>query len=161
MAKGYTDLEHHGSGSNISRGDAERLFQILSSEGVFSEHLERSSLGYTHAYIQMGAKANDVLKGKKTIMMDMADPKGAATAKGKEKSHANSGDYDDEEDEEEGQPPASWNPLGRKVTQVQLATPSAPLAAEDLEQNCFSELSECRDEVSTFLLIDVCAFVSI
>jgi len=49
--KGHDRLKYAGAGKKMARGDVERLFQLLASEGALGERFERNALGYTNAYV--------------------------------------------------------------------------------------------------------------
>lgn len=82
--KDHQSLKHHGAGSKLAKGDAERLFQKLVTEGILGEKSVSNRMGFTNAYMTVNRRAADaVLQGKVKVEMSLSTVKGKATgAKG-------------------------------------------------------------------------------
>ncbi|GAA5930476.1 uncharacterized protein JCM15063_004817 [Sporobolomyces koalae] len=130
VSSGHDQLEHAGKGSNIDRGDCERLFQLLFSEQILGERYERNSLGFTNAYIVLGPRARTFLAGRIPLQMGFVgkDNKGKKAKPTKAAKPVNEsyehdeyeGEYVDElYDEETGiyeeDPDGDWDEWGRRV----------------------------------------------
>lgn len=97
--KGHDRLEFAGAGKLMARGDVERLFQLLASEGVLGERFERNGLGYTNAYVVLGKRNREVLAGKMPLTMSLAGGKKVANGTGNAGGYET--EYDDEDEAEE------------------------------------------------------------
>ncbi|KAL9933079.1 hypothetical protein V8E36_007797 [Tilletia maclaganii] len=70
--RGHDSCPEFGKGSSLSRGDAERLFQLLLVERILGERSEVNMMGFANAYMQLGAVAGKVLSGEKKLEMHVA-----------------------------------------------------------------------------------------
>lgn len=135
-----------GKGSRLERGDCERLFQLLASQGALGERFQRNGLGFTNAYVISGPKARDVLSGKLKLSMAFSESGGAKKTAAKAKGKAPVAfEIDDEYEEEREQP--IWDPSaprGRPAKVLQ----SDQMSDEEMVAACLYELRECRDNVS-------------
>lgn len=107
----------------MARGDVERLFQLLASEGVLGERFERNALGYTNAYVTLGQRYREVLSGKMPLTMSLSN--------GKKVANGNTGGYETEYDEDEGEEDEIEVVPTQAQTQAQAgARPTRQAAAE-------------------------------
>ncbi len=68
--KGHDKVPGFGSGSELSRSDAERLFHLLASEGIIYEVNTPTKTGFVVQYIRVGSKgARDLRNGQRTMKM--------------------------------------------------------------------------------------------
>lgn len=75
--KGHDNLQQHGAGSNMARGDVERLFHRLVALGILGERPVSNRMGFTSSYMTVIRKtANDVLNGKIKIKMPLSKNQG-------------------------------------------------------------------------------------
>ncbi|UZJ55378.1 hypothetical protein CBS101457_004698 [Exobasidium rhododendri] len=111
--KDHHTLQHHGAGSRLAKGDAERLFQKMVTEGIIGEKSVSNRMGFTNAYVTVIRRAADrVLQDKLKVEMSLSTVKGklvtvgGAAAKGKrtpvirprlQLSNANENECDDGE----------------------------------------------------------------
>ncbi|CAO1623178.1 unnamed protein product [Sympodiomycopsis kandeliae] len=72
-----------GAGSNLNRGDVERLFQDLTIRGVLNERSEVNAMGFAHAYLELGPEAPALLQGSMRIVLSVQRPS-ATNATGKD-----------------------------------------------------------------------------
>ncbi|KKY21354.1 putative family helicase [Phaeomoniella chlamydospora] len=76
---GHDDLEEHGSGADLDRGEVERLFYRLLSEDILEEFNKVNKVGFASQYIRVGAKSSDILSGRRLVKMQVRrSPKRAA-----------------------------------------------------------------------------------
>lgn len=75
VENGWDRLEGAGVGKLLNRGDSERLFHHLVSEGVFVEKVEANRRGFVSAYVVPGRQTiiNSVLAGKRRIILDVKE----------------------------------------------------------------------------------------
>ncbi|KAH7039107.1 hypothetical protein B0J12DRAFT_702930 [Macrophomina phaseolina] len=66
---GHDCLEEYGAGSGLERGDAERLFQRLISEGALQEKNHVNGKGFTSQYIKLGRNFNTFKSRQERIQM--------------------------------------------------------------------------------------------
>ena len=74
--KKVTALKHHlldsyGVGSELRRGDAERLFQYLLSEKGLAEESKNNKGGFPLHYIRLGPRYRDFLEGKRKVSIQV------------------------------------------------------------------------------------------
>lgn len=74
---GHDMIEQHGRGKDLVRGDMERIFFRLISDGVLEESLVINRAGFAANYLQIGKNANAVLRGTTPMMMEFAKPNNA------------------------------------------------------------------------------------
>ncbi|GAA6059906.1 hypothetical protein JCM10212_005289 [Sporobolomyces blumeae] len=131
VAAGHDQLEHAGKGANIDRHDCERLFQLLSSEQILGERYERNGLGFTNAYVTLGPRSQQFLRGRIPLQMGFVGKDKGQKGKAKATRQINEsydhdeyeGEYVDElYDEETGiyeeDPDGEWDPWGRRVVRT-------------------------------------------
>ena len=131
VSAGHDQLEHAGKGSNIDRGDCERLFQLLFSEQILGERYERNGLGFTNAYIVLGPRARRFLGGQIKLTMGFVGKEKGKKGKAKVTKQVNEsydhdvyeGEYVDElYDEQTGvneeDPDGEWDDYGRRVVRT-------------------------------------------
>ena len=70
---GSASNPYHGSGKNISKVDADRLFKLLVIQRALVEHLQSNKAGFVHAYLKIGPNASKVLSGEVKIRLQKGD----------------------------------------------------------------------------------------
>ncbi|KAK7615992.1 P-loop containing nucleoside triphosphate hydrolase protein [Phyllosticta citricarpa] len=66
---GHDNLPEAGAGSNLDRGDVERIFQRLVSEGALMEEHATNRAGFTSTYIKLGDRAQIYMAGRRRLEM--------------------------------------------------------------------------------------------
>lgn len=61
----------HGMGKNLERGDMERIFFHLQSEGCLLEYQVMKG-GFASTYVKLGPDAGDILEGNKRVVLSFA-----------------------------------------------------------------------------------------
>ena len=135
-----------GKGSRLERGDCERLFQLLASQGALGERFQRNGLGFTNAYVISGPKARDVLSGKLKLSMAFSESGGAKKTAAKSKGRAPVAFEADDDYEEEREEPV-WDPSAPRVRPAKVSD-SDQMSDGEMVSACLFELRECRDNVS-------------
>ena len=79
---GHDELEAFGMGSDIDRGDVERIFQRLLSEDALEEYNVMNGMGFPTAYIKLGPNFKDFENGRKPLKIQVR----VKSPKGKEKA---------------------------------------------------------------------------
>ena len=79
---GHDELEAFGLGSDIDRGDVERIFQRLLSEDALEEYNVMNKMGFPTAYIKLGPNFKDFENGRKPLKIQVR----VKSPKGKEKA---------------------------------------------------------------------------
>ena len=84
--RNYDDLQEYGLGSELERGDVERLFYRLITEGALKEENIKNTYGFPIQYVKLGNRYQNYLNGKATIEIQIRlSPTGKAKAKPKTK----------------------------------------------------------------------------
>ena len=65
--RNYDDLQEYGQGSELERGDVERLFYRLITEGALEEENVKNKSGFPIQYIKLGDQYERYLKGRATV----------------------------------------------------------------------------------------------
>jgi bloom syndrome protein len=80
---GHDHLEEYGMGSDIDRGDVERIFQRLLSEDVLEEYSVMNAMRFPTAYIKLGPNYKDFENARRSlkIQVRVESPKGKAKEK--------------------------------------------------------------------------------
>lgn len=65
--RSYDDLQEYGQGSDLERGDVERLFYRLITEGALEEENVKNKSGFPIQYIKLGDQYERYLKGRATV----------------------------------------------------------------------------------------------
>ena len=119
---GHSDLREYGCGKNLDRGDIERLFSRLVSEGVLREDNVVNKAGFACQYIILGRRCGDYESGRKRFHMQIRNtprPKGKST---KNASNAN-GEGASKRIKKKGAKAAPEMPLSTNVSSpIQAAT---------------------------------------
>jgi bloom syndrome protein len=98
--KKITELEHdqideHGLGANLERGNAERLFHRLLSEDALEEINRVNRSGFANQYIRLGSNSNDFSSGRRRVNIQVrTSPKGKTgnrTVEKASKKHSGTG----------------------------------------------------------------------
>lgn len=71
---GHHENPFHGAGSNLDRGDIERIFFHLQSEGCLLEY-QVMRAGFASSYVKVGPRASLLLNGQKTIQLSFVQGK--------------------------------------------------------------------------------------
>ncbi|EMR09443.1 hypothetical protein PNEG_02385 [Pneumocystis murina B123] len=66
---GYEALPSFGSGSSLSRLDAERLFHVLISYDIIKEVSDITEMGFVVTYVKVGRNGMSFLKGNESLFM--------------------------------------------------------------------------------------------
>lgn len=74
--KKITDSHHHelknyGEGSDLDRGDVERLFYQLLNDGALYEENKVNKSGFAHQYLHLGRVSNEFARGRRKVMMQV------------------------------------------------------------------------------------------
>lgn len=78
---GHTDIEYHGLGKDLDRGDIERMIFELQNLNALAEY-QVMRAGFATSYIRLGSDANVVLSGRKKIYLSFAqEPSSKVTPK--------------------------------------------------------------------------------
>ena len=80
---GHDKLEMHGAGSKMAKAEIHRLFEHLSSRGVFKMKDVMNRAGFNTSYLTIGREASKLLNGKMTIEMQFAAEKPETPAQAK------------------------------------------------------------------------------
>lgn len=83
---GHDELEEFGMGSDIDRGDVERIFQRLLSEDALEEYNVMNGMGFPTAYIKLGPNFKDFESGRKPLKIQVRVKSPNGKSKGKEKA---------------------------------------------------------------------------
>ena len=79
---GHDNIEEHGHGSNLERGDVERLFYRLLGEDALEEVNRVNRAGFATQYLVLGSKFQDFLVGKKPLKIQIrVSPNGKGASK--------------------------------------------------------------------------------
>src|SRR5204863_469251 len=65
----HTKVRGYGVGSALDRGDVERLFYRLLSEGALSERHVLNKAGFASQYVQLGQRADEYAGGHRELRM--------------------------------------------------------------------------------------------
>ncbi|KAK4695781.1 bloom syndrome protein, partial [Lecanoromycetidae sp. Uapishka_2] len=77
----HESLQEYGAGSEIDRGNVERLFYRLLSEDALSEHNVVNKAGFAQQYIHIGKNSYDFSKGRRKLKIQIRmSPTGKAKA---------------------------------------------------------------------------------
>lgn len=77
----HTDLEEYGAGSDLDRGDVERLFYRLLSEDALEEHNIVNKAGFASQYVHLGRNSNDFANKRRRLKIQIRiSPKGKSRA---------------------------------------------------------------------------------
>ncbi|KAE8244206.1 hypothetical protein A4X13_0g6763 [Tilletia indica] len=79
-ARGHDECPEFGKGSSLSRGDAERLFQLLLVERILGERSEVNAMGFANAYMQVGRDAKKLLNDQKQLELQIEQASSAAAS---------------------------------------------------------------------------------
>lgn len=83
----HHDLHEFGLGSDLERGDVERLFYRLISEDALKELNIRNKFGFPIQYVQVGPRNEEYLYGKASVSIQVRlSPRGKSKAKPTEKA---------------------------------------------------------------------------
>ena len=109
--RNYDDLREYGQGSELERGDVERLFYRLITERALEEENIKNTSGFPIQYVKLGTRYEQYLRGKATVEIQIRlSPTGkpkARPAKAKKKKNAGTSNTGVQAVIEEG--PASTN----------------------------------------------------
>ncbi|KAG4304210.1 hypothetical protein PORY_002391 [Pneumocystis oryctolagi] len=72
---GYETLSSFGSGSSLSRLDAERLFHVLISDDIIKEVNDVTKMGFVVTHIQIGRNGMAFLNGNRNLFMSFKPSK--------------------------------------------------------------------------------------
>ncbi len=64
---GHDQIEEHGLGADLERGDAERLFHRLLNEDALEEINRVNKSGFANQYIKLGCNSNDFSMGRRRV----------------------------------------------------------------------------------------------
>lgn len=64
---GHDQIEEHGTGAALERGDAERLFHRLLSEDALEEFNKVNKSGFANQYIKLGRNSDDFSTGRRRV----------------------------------------------------------------------------------------------
>lgn len=155
---GHADLPQAGAGSQMDRGDVERLFQLLALESAFGERFERNGLGFTNAYITVGPRASVILSGKQPIVMSFSEKTVRATSTtttNKRPAKRIQVDLqpdevellleDDTDDDLAAVDVESWRPAARRMQTPALQNVPDDVLLGDIHEQCYGELVAIRD----------------
>ena len=79
---GHDELEEHGLGSSLERGNVERLFYRLLSEDALEEFNRVNKAGFASQYIKLGSKYRDFENGRRKLKIQVrTSPAGKNKAK--------------------------------------------------------------------------------
>lgn len=79
VSLGHHQIDYHGLGSHLERGDIERIiFELQSLNALVEYQVMRG--GFATSYVRLGADANTILKGKKRILLSFARSNGSSSA---------------------------------------------------------------------------------
>lgn len=71
-ALNHDKLDQFGAGSDIERGDIERLFyNLLAEQAIREENVMNKKSGFATPYVRLGPKADDYLNGRATFTMQI------------------------------------------------------------------------------------------
>jgi bloom syndrome protein len=80
--KQHDKLSEYGKGSELQRGDVERLFQRLISEGALEEYQEKNRAGFVSQYVKLGEMYDAVHRGELNLNIEVRiSPNGKSKAK--------------------------------------------------------------------------------
>jgi bloom syndrome protein len=65
----YEHLRQYGSGKSLSRGDAERLSQMMVTQRILEEYCETNGLGFVSSYVRMGSEAHSLEDGRRRVSL--------------------------------------------------------------------------------------------
>ena len=65
----YEHLRQYGSGKSLSRGDAERLSQMMVTQGILEEYCEVNGLGFVSSYVRIGSEAHSLEDGRRRVSL--------------------------------------------------------------------------------------------
>ena len=68
---GHHDLANHGAGSDLERGDIERLFYQLLNDGALSEENKVNKMGFANQYLHLGYAHREFGSGKRKVTMQL------------------------------------------------------------------------------------------
>lgn len=71
MKLGHNHDPNHGKGKDLDRGDIERIFFHLQSEGCLLEYQVMKG-GFASTYVRLGSRSNEILDGRKRIELSFA-----------------------------------------------------------------------------------------
>jgi len=86
IADERAELEEYGAGSNLSRGDVERLFYRLLSDEALAEYSVFNGSGFANSYIKPGRLVNDYRSGRTKVMMQVRTGAGSPQPQPKPKA---------------------------------------------------------------------------
>lgn len=69
LEKGHDRARHYNSGTSLPKGDTERIFHHLVTEGFLDEYSVYNGVGFSSSYIKGGAKSYMLLQGREKITM--------------------------------------------------------------------------------------------
>lgn len=75
---GHSDIEYHGLGRDLDRGDIERIIFELQSLNALNEYQIMRG-GFASTYVRLGPDANVIMKGKKRISLAFAQTNRSST----------------------------------------------------------------------------------
>lgn len=88
MKLNHHENPFHGLGKNLDRGDMERIFFHLQSEGGLFEYQVMRG-GFASTYVKLGPNANEIMNGRKKMQLSFAqNDKSRSTASSKTTSKA-------------------------------------------------------------------------
>lgn len=71
MKLGHSNDPNHGKGKDLDRGDIERIFFHLQSEGCLLEYQVMKG-GFASTYVKLGPNSGEILDGRKRIQLSFA-----------------------------------------------------------------------------------------
>jgi bloom syndrome protein len=84
---GHDQIEEHGLGADLERGDAERLFHRLLSEDALEEVNRVNKSGFANQYLKLGRNSSEFGSGRRKVNIQIRiSPKGKSKTRAVEKS---------------------------------------------------------------------------
>ena len=90
---GHNESMKFGAGAGLDRGDAERLFQRLVTEGAFEQYTKMNKRRFPVEYITLGRTYSDYTRGRRKLKIQVRlspDGKSTSTKKGSKTKEASS-----------------------------------------------------------------------
>lgn len=88
MKLGHNQDPNHGKGKELERGDLERIFFHLQSEGCLLEYQVMKG-GFASSYVRLGSRSQEILGGRKKIELSFAQNSRPSSSSSKGKLVAN------------------------------------------------------------------------
>ncbi|EXJ90900.1 bloom syndrome protein [Capronia coronata CBS 617.96] len=68
---GHHMLPQYGLGSDLARGDVERLFYRLISEDALLQYNKKNDAGFSTQYVRVGPKSRDLMEGRRPLKIQV------------------------------------------------------------------------------------------